>query len=971
CEIVTASPAVPVTGGAQLYLVAITHAEGMCGNEEVFGRLCDDACVTATDRPYLLEGVVLLLLPLSLRRPLVTSSAVTLSGTHLRSRVASAYFADEWDAGGSLLSAAGLRANVWCLGAPALLGEIVPVGVLAWTGGAIAFLDQWTARRERIETPPRMYWAGRMELRPWPVFLAQVLQFQCQLAGIPLAPPQEGGGGNGDPCADAKGLLDELLGQLPDPESEAHTELRQRVERFKASVAEALLASPPSGVAKILIDGGVVELPPAGYLPVDLTSGLTLREQVRHLMGAGVDLRFCAVRRDQIAHELERAQHMSRISLLKGLDDPSQLEKVDILVPDGEVAPRAQPETGLGFAVDLALGLREEGAPLGELRRAAIEDPRLFPVRGVGRVDPTGGQVNVRFAGLGEVGEGGLALLLALGVVTEPQAFVNRVSRLRFGTEEQGGADVERVVQEITEKVIAWRARGGAGKVVSLDDDPTTELVALWATLWVAVDPFGLPLGGSCAFSLSLLAFVPSTPSSLVDLRVDGLLKVDAPSQQGDTLLVPVTLMGHARGDNVNVRGAADPGRGFTIEALLSRERAGDRRGIELAARDRQSWRAIVTWAGAPIAAEGLFAVGGPSVVAASRLLRLAEFEATQDPATSKEGNEYHDAAIAALTILQGATPADPAFLETAVAQLFPGSQASPTAEIRPTLDWLLFRRRRFEDCGDAQPPPPPVPSLVATWVSRSRTKDDAAVVARLLRDGSGVEVGWTRVDTVEFDGGTATLRTAAATLQADYQTAGGGSHLVFAGYGANGMGPPVGHGRAQAVVSALVPTTALDPDGTVDLVLNPPAAQIVPGTDASVFLVSYDLDCVEVLGIQRDTNEGQMLQRAVINGEVATVDDLSEHTIPLGVVTFTGSTPTPDEVDDVSSSLTAAGLGIDETYGWIAADWADADHEAKGQIRALAGLLEVEVKTLLTVDFPHPRRCPARLYAAVTPVLT
>ena len=987
CETVTAGPTVPVTGGAQLYLVAIAHAEGLCGNEEVFGRLCDDACVTATDRPYVLEGIVLQLLPLSLHRPLATSSAVMLSGIHLRSRVASAYFADEWAAGGSLLSAPGLRANVWCLGAPALLGAIVPVGVLAWIGGAIAFLDQWTARRERMQAPSQRYWAGRMELRPWPVFLAQVLQFQCQLAGILLAPPQEDGGD--DPYGAAKGLLDqstrvidELLGQLADPEAGA--ELRQRIETLKARVAEALVASPPSGVAKILIDGGIVELPPAGYLPVDVTSALALREQVRRLMGAGVDLRFCAVRRDQIAHELERAQHMDRISLLTGLDDPSQLEEVDILVPDGEVGP-AQPDTGLRFAVDLAFGLRGEDGEDGEegplllgpapspeaFRLAATRDPGRLPLRGAGRIDLTGGQVRGYLAALGVATQGARALLGALGRQAEDGgALVDRVRRLRFG-QEPADVDADAVAREMAAGAIAFRAGRGAGRVISFDEAVTAELLAVWATLWVAADPFTLPMGGSCAFSASLVAFVPGTPSSLVDRRADGRLEVRSTVAPGGALAVPVQLTGHVRGDNVNVRGAADPGRGFTIDALLSRERVGDRNRIALsAAPGGLSWAATAAWAGAPIAARGGFSVTLLGGVAQPPPLTLAELEATQDPATSQEGNEHHDAAMSALTILQGARPADPSFVETAVAQLFPGSHVTPSAEIRPTLDWVLFRRRRREDCGDAKPPPPPAPSPVATWVSRARTEDDALESARLLRNGSDVEVPWTRVDTVEFDAGTSTLRTPAALLRQDYESAGGGSRLVFAGYGANGAGPPVGHGRAQAIVSALVPAAVLDPGGAVDLVADPPAGQMVAGTDASVFLVSYELDCVEVVGMRIGTEESRALQRAVVQGDVATVLDLGEHTVPLGVVTFTGATPTPGEVEGVSSALASAGLGVRETYGWIAADWAAAGHEAEAtaQLRELVDRLQVALEILTTVDFPHPGRCPARLYLLIQP---
>ena len=40
-------------------------------------------------------------------------------------------------------------------------------------------------------------------------------------------------------------------------------------------------------------------------------------------------------RPDFVAHALEEAQHMDRISLTRGLDNTEALEEVDILVPDG------------------------------------------------------------------------------------------------------------------------------------------------------------------------------------------------------------------------------------------------------------------------------------------------------------------------------------------------------------------------------------------------------------------------------------------------------------------------------------------------------------------------------------------------------------------------------------------------------------------------------------------------------------
>ena len=103
-------------GGSALYLVCLSRVQQLCGQGEVLGRICADACVTATDQLYLIDGVRLSLVPLTLQNPLPTLPGVTRPEVHLRSQVASAFFADEWDLGGSQLSAVGLRTPVWCAG---------------------------------------------------------------------------------------------------------------------------------------------------------------------------------------------------------------------------------------------------------------------------------------------------------------------------------------------------------------------------------------------------------------------------------------------------------------------------------------------------------------------------------------------------------------------------------------------------------------------------------------------------------------------------------------------------------------------------------------------------------------------------------------------------------------------------------------------------------------------------------------
>ena len=370
CDLAVSAPSATPVAGTDLYLVTLSAAEGLCGTDEVFGQLCEAACVTASDRPWRIEGVLLGLVPLT-PGPLVTSSSVVLTTTHLRSRVASAYFAAETAAAGSLISAAGLAASAWCLGAIALAGSAIPLGILARSGGSTAFLDEWAARRERIETSPRRYWVGRMAMRPWNVFLAQVLQFQCQLADVlshggtavlvtnPLDQAITLLGRSADligelqaaqaapaPAAPAQPAPAPAAPAAPAPaapaapaqpataSASAGNTLEQAIADFRQQVTD-VLAGTAAPSSHALIDGGIVELPPAGYLPVDLSSGIALQTQVTQMLGSGVDLRFCVMRHDQAGAEFARGQHLDRISLLAGLDDPSQRQQVDILVPDG------------------------------------------------------------------------------------------------------------------------------------------------------------------------------------------------------------------------------------------------------------------------------------------------------------------------------------------------------------------------------------------------------------------------------------------------------------------------------------------------------------------------------------------------------------------------------------------------------------------------------------------------------------
>lgn len=266
--------------GTAPYLVVqlVPHVEPTGSPEQVYGVLCDDPCAGGeTFRPYLADRVRIAFRQLSLTLPAWT-------GGQLRSAVASAYFEAERTATPSLLptserdpnTLAALDSTTWSTGTDPSAPGGVPVGLLVRVGSDWQ-LDVWAARRDRMEPPPERGWARRTGRRPRDVFLAQVVQFQAQL--VHLGIPTRVRAGLGVPA-------------LPDD---------------------------------------FVELPPAGYLPVDPSTPLT--NQVIRLLGPGVDVRFCTARPDEIGLALERARNLDRIRLSAAAVDGRP--KVDVIVPGG------------------------------------------------------------------------------------------------------------------------------------------------------------------------------------------------------------------------------------------------------------------------------------------------------------------------------------------------------------------------------------------------------------------------------------------------------------------------------------------------------------------------------------------------------------------------------------------------------------------------------------------------------------
>lgn len=506
CALDTTQPPAAALPTQSLYLLLLEHAEALCGEEDVYGSLCEAACATTTARPYRIEGVRLRALPLRLTTPLPDTDAAAITDLHLRSRVAASYFADERALVGDLRSAAGLAAATWCLGAPAAGGSGVALGVLARAGTTTLFLDAWTARRERIEAPPYRYWQGRLGQRPLAVFLAQVFQFQCQLRDA-LANPAPGG--DGDPCAGPRALLAEAdaamaaveryyaevathLASLPvldtrvslrPPPLAAVQALRRRFEGVSAGAATPTAQLDPG----TLFARGIVNLPSAGFLPVVPGAGMPLEDQVRAQTGDGVELAFCAARPDEIAQIFDEARHLDRISLLSGLDTPAAKPKVDIWVPDGQFVATAPVATGPYFAASISeLRNNQEVARLSGAARLESLASGGVAVHFAGADDPgadlpsLGGN-----ASLGDVAGGRLGAAVA--------ASAERAAPATAATTDSGGGT--RPVRVVTDADIA----GVAGRATVTRETAASRLTALAAAAAASREAAAAPAPAAAA----------------------------------------------------------------------------------------------------------------------------------------------------------------------------------------------------------------------------------------------------------------------------------------------------------------------------------------------------------------------------------------------------------------------------------------------------------------------------------------
>jgi hypothetical protein len=965
-------PADVITSG-DLFIITVAAAEALCGQEDVYGKLCEEACVTSTERPFRVEGVVLRARPLGLLAPLPNSTAQPLDQTHLRSRVAEAYYASERLITANLISAAGLSSTVWCFGAAGDSGSEVPLGVFSRSGAAVAFLDAWIARRERIDTVAKRYWQWRMRMRPWDVFLAQILQFQCQLRdGLTPGGP----GGSDDPCKNAKGLLAEASKTV------------DQVTRFYSTVASRLTeidaVQLPGGLAQLsainkqllqavqvfgtpledrrLIRMGIVGAPSAAYLPVTPGSVRSVNQQVRAWMGEGVDLRFCIVRPDYVAHALEEAQHMDRISLIEGLDDPQKKPRVDVLVPNGEIIDKVSKSPGSGFEAQIQF-----------LPMSGDASSALISTQGAARAASTPGGGGALYAGaVGQVKEAGnfrdLATAFSKLVLARDASQAIVLEKLAESGSPVGVkgfranpglfSSINTIGAEARKFTIGRKA--GAAPLDNSDPQKTAvfavaqagedQTAALWLEASLAVDPFSMQAGQKASAELRFLTSLPSAETTYTDVhfRGDFFFRRTLPRKEGG-VLVEGQLSGVLTTTRV-VNGTPEPPEQATgsAPAAIARIPAATGDAVQFVASVQNTSgtlrvEAATTLSGNPLAAKTAISY---EIKVSDRPIKITLLESTleQSEAVLQPGNEFHTAALSGVEVL-GAVLADDDFSDTSAGLLFPPlPPATDELEIRATLDWVLFHRRREKKCSVERDVVTVPPRRYHVFHARVLSLADAEALRKALLAGDDAiikRMGVTPVDLVEFAPGIATLLTPQTEVVTDWKSVQPGNRLIYGAVasqgGAAGDGTQLALSRLSRLEDAIAGVSA---PGT-NLISEPlpavPASLSSPGADGAMVLVTMIEEAVKPTAFcafrPRSTDAEARIREALRAGNLdqALSPDLVHS---LGAASFKGTTV---EV-------------LDDSLGKVVAQWT-----ALGHVAQIPGVMAAVPKGFLTgADTPE-----------------
>jgi hypothetical protein len=317
----------PGPGQTVVWRVELVDKEEPFGQENSYGDICVDPCEEGVSTaPFIGEGVDVRL------SALTPPSGLDTASPSFRNRVASWYFERERRSGGPIIAASDRDAESeqgrpitgadWAAPTGAPSGPVA-IGLLLRTSQGFV-LDVWAARRDRVQTPPETGWMNRLAMRPWPVFIAQLLQFQDQLGS---AWP-----GTGGTTAPGQPMVTSVRADVSSRLTEALRLLHNRKLREPSDLLENALAVLHGDQAAApvisLLELGFDELPPAGYLPAQ--RGF-IYDRIPALFPEETGIVINTYRADTIVELVARAQHADRIPLTP--DGGVWPPRIEIMVP--------------------------------------------------------------------------------------------------------------------------------------------------------------------------------------------------------------------------------------------------------------------------------------------------------------------------------------------------------------------------------------------------------------------------------------------------------------------------------------------------------------------------------------------------------------------------------------------------------------------------------------------------------------
>jgi hypothetical protein len=634
---------------------------------------------------------------------------------------------------------------------------------------------------------------------------------------------------------------------------------------------------------------------------------VSVNQQVRGMMGKGVDLRFCVVRPDYVPHALEEAQHMDRISLIEGLDDPNRKPAVDVLIPNGEIRSVEIIPTGTGYEMKLDLF-----SPALRLLGQIINPPES-PTGGPPSADELirdllrpGLELTFRGAARGEATAGGGCSFHFAGSLLEPAT---------------KGPPAFTLV-DLRKQSSIWTSMETDRDPFELNRHESTRLSAELALLF-AGSVFRLQLGGNLQMVDSQRGLDSGTR---IRAQVSGSLTTHAFGPAAQTATPRVVLVN----DEVTLVRRADGATHPTFDVLLPRP------SLLGPARNLFLFRTARQWSG-PAAAtvEGELQPYKPTQPAAPSFtlveipgpIRFFQADQKLNPEALTSGHPAHESAITSVRAI-GAVLGETQFDDIAVRKLFPPPRPVPSEMvILAREDWILFHRRRDKQCTYDQPPTSVVQSRkYRLYHIPLQELADREELDRALKTNDGAAINRFApqpVSVVQFAAGIHTLESSVDQVRADWQTrVTGAVEIAYRAVASRGAaldeGLPLAQSRLGSLSSVLGSVTPVLDVASLEVLGDvPDASTIAAEPHDGVMIVataSAATECHEVYRLSLNQEQVQELLNAIGGTGAAEITQLlaRRQAQRLGKAVFRKGSDTlvSSQTDNLSSAWQARGDG-------------------------------------------------------------